>query len=143
MTFFFDVDGVPVPQGSMRGFRAGSRVILTSDNKKTRPWKDQVRDAVRDLRGDSPPLSGPVRVMLTFCMPRPKYHLDRHGAVRADAPSRHDKKPDVDKLSRAVLDALTEAGVWKDDSQVAELDAVKLYTDGGGKPGLHGMVREV
>jgi Holliday junction resolvase RusA-like endonuclease len=43
-------------------------------------------------------------------------------------------KPDIDKLSRAVLDALTS--VWyKDDSQVIQLEAQKIYTYG--EPGVY------
>ena len=38
------------------------------------------------------------------------------------------KSPDLDKLERAVLDALT-AVVWVDDSQVAEVDKRKVYAD--------------
>lgn len=42
--------------------------------------------------------------------------------------------PDVDKLSRNVLDALTKAGVYEDDCQVNHLVALKEYE--------HGSVRE-
>jgi Holliday junction resolvase RusA-like endonuclease len=37
--------------------------------------------------------------------------------------------PDLDKLTRAVLDGLTRAGVWADDGQVVELRATKCYDD--------------
>jgi Holliday junction resolvase RusA-like endonuclease len=37
--------------------------------------------------------------------------------------------PDVDKLSRALLDALQEAGVLRDDGQVLILSASKAYVD--------------
>lgn len=38
-------------------------------------------------------------------------------------------RPDLDKLCRAVLDALTDAGIWHDDSQVCSLSAIKVYAD--------------
>ena len=42
----------------------------------------------------------------------------------------------LDKLLRAVLDGVTDAGAWRDDSQVAQLSAVKRWADaetpGGG-----------
>jgi crossover junction endodeoxyribonuclease RusA len=42
-------------------------------------------------------------------------------------------RPDLDKLVRAVLDALSEAGVWRDDAQVVSVVARKAY---GSAPGL-------
>lgn len=37
--------------------------------------------------------------------------------------------PDLDKLCRGVADALSDAGVWGDDSQVVKLIAFKHYAD--------------
>lgn len=45
------------------------------------------------------------------------------------------KRPDVDKLSRAVLDALSMAGIWGDDSQVTHLCATKRVAEIGEEPG--------
>jgi len=38
----------------------------------------------------------------------------------------HTKKPDIDNLSKIILDALN-GYAWKDDAQVAELSAIKIY----------------
>jgi Holliday junction resolvase RusA-like endonuclease len=48
-------------------------------------------------------------------------------------------KPDIDKLSRSVLDAIT-GGIVKDDSQVIILNARKEYGD---KPGVLIRVAEI
>ena len=61
-----------------------------------------------------------MSVRITFFMPRPK-------TVKRHMPT---VTPDVDKLCRAVLDALTDAGVWVDDSQVVDLGATKIYASG-------------
>jgi Holliday junction resolvase RusA-like endonuclease len=45
----------------------------------------------------------------------------------------HVKKPDVDKLSRCLLDSL-KGVVWTDDSQVIVLSARKYYADAGSMP---------
>jgi crossover junction endodeoxyribonuclease RusA len=42
--------------------------------------------------------------------------------------------PDIDKVCRAVLDALTGI-LYRDDAQVVALSAVKTYADGYGAPG--------
>jgi crossover junction endodeoxyribonuclease RusA len=79
------------------------------------------------------PLTGPVEVVITFCLPRPKFHYysgkKRHGELRDDAPIFVDKRPDIDKLARSTLDALTSAGMYSDDATVAHLDLWKIYAD--------------
>jgi crossover junction endodeoxyribonuclease RusA len=61
---------------------------------------------------------GGVRVMLDFALQRPKSLPKRT--------SQHLKKPDIDKLARAVLDALTGI-LYRDDSEVVRLDVTKRY----------------
>jgi Holliday junction resolvase RusA-like endonuclease len=39
----------------------------------------------------------------------------------------HVKKPDTDNLLKAVMDSLTEAGVWEDDALVFWTEAAKQY----------------
>jgi Holliday junction resolvase RusA-like endonuclease len=74
----------------------------------------------------------PVLVSLVFTFTRPKYHFNKHG-IRPGAPLFKQTKPDLDKLCRAVLDALTESGVLRDDCLVVSLIASKLY---GENPGV-------
>ena len=50
----------------------------------------------------------------------------------------HVFRPNLDKLARGVLDALGEAGVWRDDAQVVELGVRKEY---GERAGAMVMVR--
>ena len=60
-------------------------------------------------------------------MPRPKAHLRANGDVKEAAQTLiHTKKPDIDKLVRLVLDALTGIA-YVDDSQVVLLYAEKSY----------------
>jgi Holliday junction resolvase RusA-like endonuclease len=126
----FSVDGIPRPQGSMRAFvpKGGRRAYLTSDNPKTRPWKTDVAAAAR--AGKLVIWQGPVAVGITFRLPRPKGHVGKSGLLPS-APHHPAVKPDLDKLARAVLDALVEAGVIVDDSLVVRLAARKVY----GEPG--------
>lgn len=41
-------------------------------------------------------------------------------------------KPDIDNYLKALLDGLTAAGVWKDDTQVSRVRASKLFVTGPG-----------
>jgi len=45
------------------------------------------------------------------------------------APDYPSKPPDIDKLMRAVLDSLTDAMVWTDDSLVVSVLARKVWVD--------------
>lgn len=114
----FVVHGEPIPQGSTKAFvnPRTHRAIVTSDNKRTRPWRALIDDAARQVCPE--PLRGPVVVKARFTMPRPKSRPKRDLWP--------DRKPDLDKLARALLDALT-GPVLVDDSQVVALDVQKLY----------------
>ena len=147
MTLTIDIVGVPAPQGSHRGFVVNGRAVITQDNKKTKPWRQDVRAAALNKIAEHPdgyPLTGPVHIEITFHMPRPGYHYrtGRHaGQLKPTAPRHVDKKPDTDKLLRSTFDALGEAGVWRDDAQVASVTATKEYADGNA--GAHIVVRQL
>lgn len=137
-----DVAGVPAPQGSKRGFvnRHTGRVVLVEQSAKVKPWRQDVKAACLDARGDRPSITGPVELTATFYMPRPKAHYGtgkNADRLKPNAPTYVDKKPDQDKLLRSTLDGIGEAGVWGDDAQVAVIVAGKLY---GPNPatGAHG-----
>lgn len=118
------VYGTPIPQGSTKAFNVPGlkHPVVTADNAKTKPWRQAVVDAVREQLGDRPPLDGPVELSVRFYLPRPK-----SAPKRVTEPA---KKPDLDKLMRAVGDALTAAGVWIDDSQVVAVTARKVFAGG-------------
>ena len=127
MRFF--VGGIPAPKGSARAFYVPKlgRAVVTAANAKTRPWEQAVRAeaSIAGLR----PLDGAVRVEVTFLFARPAGHFGAKG-LRPSAPREHTKKPDVDKLVRAVLDALTGVA-FKDDAQVVAVEARKRYLPEG------------
>lgn len=114
--------GVPVPQGSKKAFVVGKRAVIVDANATTlKPWRKKVTLAAETVLADRPgfPKGSPVFAHLTFYMPRP---------ISAKRP-RPSVKPDADKLTRAILDSLTDAGVWADDCQVVDLHAHQYYAD--------------
>jgi Holliday junction resolvase RusA-like endonuclease len=102
-------------------------------NRNVAPWRDAIRTETQ--RAVEVPLEGPVCVRVMFYLKRPKSHF-RTGRnarlIRAGAPHYPAAMPDLDKLCRAVLDGLTDGGAWKDDGQVIQLHAEKLYSIGDG-----------
>ncbi|MEV8610235.1 RusA family crossover junction endodeoxyribonuclease [Amycolatopsis sp. NPDC051373] len=122
----FFVDGRPAPQGS-KGVSRSGRVYEMS--KALAPWRKHITAIARE-HYDGDLVSGPVLARLSFVMPRPVATPKTKPTPPAV------KKPDCDKLSRAVLDALTKV-VWVDDSQVVHLDATKRIAEIGEPPGVH------
>ena len=129
----FAVNGTPVAKGSARAFVVGKRAIITAANgARQKPWASAItHEAALAMQSAGAQVAGAaVAVQVTFLMPRPKahYRTGRHAfELRPDAPVAHTIKPDIDKLTRLVLDALTGV-VWRDDSQVAAIVARKVYT---------------
>jgi len=68
----------------------------------------------------------PIRCEIEFILPRPR---TLHRKVQHPA-----KRPDLDKLVRAVLDALLYL-VYEDDSQVVHLITEKRFAFAGESPG--------
>lgn len=138
MSTRFFVAGMPVPQGSLRSFaHAKTGKVVTPQSSKVLVWRDLIRhEAIQHCKT---PLDGPVIVEMVFWMPRPKSHFGtgRNELVRKpSAPLHHLKPPDIDKLARAVLDALTYVA-FNDDSQVVELVAAKTWAGSTAKAGVH------
>lgn len=128
------VAGKPAPQGSKRylGVKGGKGITVES-SKAVAPWRADVRDAVAGEMGEWFATFQPgqaLHVELNFVMPRPVSTPKRSTPPAV-------KRPDVDKLARAVLDALSSAGVWCDDSQVTHLVASKRIAQMGERSGCH------
>lgn len=134
-----DVLGIPVPQGSKRVFHG--RLVDVND-RKLRDWRALVGQLASAEA--SKLFTGPISVRLDFYLPRPKGHYGtgRNAAtLRPSAPAVPQTKPDIDKLVRACLDALTGMA-FRDDSQVTALIAAKWYADER-QPGVHIEIEEM
>lgn len=143
----FTVIGLPEPKGSTRSFAFHAknkatgeplyvngkpvlRSATTSDNPKLKDWQGAVAEGARRSLEQLPAserglLSGPVAIDVVFELPRPKSLPKRVVA--------HLTKPDLDKLTRAVKDALTHV-IWNDDSQVVEMHMRKRYAEVNQQP---------
>lgn len=113
--------GRPAPQGSKRHVGNG---VMREMSKYVAPWREDVRHAALNVIAATPgwvPLDGPLLVEMVFTMRKP-----------ASAPKRRrtwpQSAPDLSKLLRSTEDALTSAGVWRDDSRVVEYKrAAKVF----------------
>lgn len=121
MDYFFAIEGTPIPKGSLRHVGNGRLVEQT----KVKPWMSRIRSQVYDDM-DGRLIDTPVGVDLEFVFSRPVSAKNRvYPHLRSVG--------DLDKLCRAVLDALQASktenfGLITDDSLVVDLTARKRYT---------------
>lgn len=118
---YFTVYGTPKPQGSMKAFtpKGWARPILTSDNAKLKPWRQEISATVIALGLAPFAKHVPVKIELDF-------YFERPASVSAKKRPHMTVKPDGDKLIRAVFDALTGT-LLSDDAQVVECRHRKFY----------------
>jgi len=130
----FTVFGDPAPKGAMRAFAVrkggaltGKTVVTARGSARQTEWTARVLEAVqRKAGGGAEVLDGPLRLNVAFWLRRPK-----------SAPKRRrtwaDRTPDLDKLVRLILDALTGTLI-ADDARVVQIFAVKDYAEYSSDP---------
>lgn len=122
----FRAVGRAKPQGSKVGILVGGknkprRAMVVDDEKPALTgWREAVRSSAVEAQGPGwCSLTGPLRVVLLFALPRPQKPRWPWPIVKTAG--------DIDKLTRSTFDALTDAGTWEDDGQVADLRVIKAY----------------
>jgi Holliday junction resolvase RusA-like endonuclease len=126
VTFF--AFGTPKGQPRPRAFSRGGRAAVY-DPGTAEGWKGQVALAWRDTGHQKMADAPAYQVTLRFRFPRPKSHFNSKEQLKPTAPVWFTGKPDADNCAKAVLDALTMLGVWKDDALVTELYVTKKYAE--------------
>lgn len=115
------VYGTPRPQGSTKAFipKNWKRAIITTDNKKLKPWRQEVTGAAAALNVVAFGEHVPLAIRLNF-------YFDRPASVSAKKRPAMTVKPDGDKLVRAVFDSL-KGVLYHDDAQIVDHRSRKYY----------------
>ncbi len=109
--------GAVVGQGSMVALISKSTgKAIVKQGTRLIAWRDTVGYGARRAMRGRPKLEGPLELCVWFYLPRRK-------SVTRDRPS---VKPDLDKLVRAIGDAM-EGIVYANDSQIVRVLAEKFY----------------
>ena len=126
MEINYTVVGIPKPQARPKVFhrtlKNGKNFVSTYSPKSD--WFHLVyTETLKQKEMLKNRFSGALQLNLLFFMPIPKsISKKKRGLLRYVS-----KKPDVDNLAKAVMDAMNNTGIWEDDSQIARLDVVKAY----------------
>jgi crossover junction endodeoxyribonuclease RusA len=123
----FTVRGLPMPKGSTTRMPNGATLPAgtAESRKRMQQWTWDIRNAAQQAM-DVPPFTNGIRLMCEFRLPVPATSIRKY--QQGWLP--HTKKPDVDKLFRALSDALTGI-VWRDDAQVCISSINKIYAWAG------------
>jgi Holliday junction resolvase RusA-like endonuclease len=145
LAYTLTIRGLPAPQGSKKfvGTTKSGRGLMVESSKKVKPWRQDVKAEALLARGltngrresglldpgglnlaDRAPIDAPVRMVITFTLPKPTSAPKR----KRTFPMR---TPDLSKLVRSTEDALTDAGIWADDARVIECNSAKVYPNEG------------
>lgn len=120
------VPGTPIQQGSLiaRIIWTGGKpraVLHSHASADLKRWRTLVAEAVRDA---GHPEVGPyAAVSAIFHMPKPRT------TKYSDYPA---GTPDLDKLQRALGDALTESGIVADDARIVRWNVSEVWAGGLG-----------
>lgn len=138
----FVVLGAPVGQGRI-SFLGKGRPAIHSNQDRLLPWRELVQHHAEsainnvvqnDITDGVPtwtfPLPGPVGLYAWFTLPKAK-------SAPKNKLTYPTKRPDGSHLLRAIEDAMTNAGVWLDDSQLVDEHIGKVY------PGEHAYALHV
>lgn len=128
--------GDPVPKGSMHCIGKRGRVnhvLIDNQADELRKWQPKITRAGEDAlaRRQGVPLpDGPIDVALTVTVARPATisYAERPWPTKRSA-------GDIDKLQRAVYDALQNSGLIKDDALIVHCDVWHCYPDTVDCPG--------
>lgn len=135
------VHGEPAGQGAI-SFLGKGRGAKHTNEKALKPWRRDIVQAARDTTG-AHGYTDWGGICLTCRIDKKQHGLYANVPTAADitvtvpkpktAPKRRQSWPitrsssDIDHHARAVLDALSESGVIRDDSQITELAVRKVY----------------
>lgn len=132
----FHVVGTPTPKGSFTRMPNGAMLPAgtSASRKRADSWRRDIKDAALTAMGERQPSRKAIRLMVDFRLSYPVTVIRKYQMGWLP----HTKQPDVDKLLRMLMDALTGI-IWADDAQVCYVMLNKSYA-WDGQPGAYVVV---
>ena len=123
----FTLLGTPVPKGRPR---FGNGRAYTP--KRTKDYENALKALIKEQN-----ITGPIEVTINAVFPRPQRLKPKK---YPDGLILHTKRPDLDNIVKAVLDALNKT--LQDDAQVCVIHAYKYYAERSGEPRTEVTIKE-
>lgn len=152
------VDGAPGPKGSLNAFcttcarlKRPQKIVIKEDSEVGVQFRKLIKRAVSVLR-HKPELretvTGAVETVVTFYIERRKVikngvETDEWWPSHSGPLPIHQQSGDTEKHVRTLHDALQDAGLFLNDSQVTDVRARKRWADADNPPGAVIEVHEV
>lgn len=104
-----------------KGVNFKARRFYTKDKQKAEGARIYVH--AHNQRTKGPPLDGPLEVTIWLIYPLTKEQMRKHADRLSDDSFTipHIVRPDVDNLSKLILDTFTKAKIWTDDCRICDL----------------------
>lgn len=120
----------PKPQSRPRFARRGN-FTTTYEDKNMKEWRRKCSYLIAEERLLDKLKEGAISLTATFYIKPPQYiskvKRNEQRLLKGSMPV--SKKPDLDNYVKALMDSISDSHlIWKDDGQVAEIKARKLYS---------------
>lgn len=118
----------PMAQSRPRFARRG-RGVVAYEKKEMKAWRAECSKLIKEVFEAEELTEAPLKIDATFYIKPPKYIYSKK-KLREKLEAEEifcGKKPDIDNYLKALLDSMTGI-VFKDDGQVVECRARKLYS---------------
>ena len=122
-------------QGSKRGFVHPQlkRVVIVDDNDKAlKGWRQELIDAMQRTKPVAA-VDTSIAVSIIIYVPRPRTHYRTNGELKPNAARVPPAGRDIDKIARAIFDAMQIACWVTNDARVSDLHMRRRYDDGIGE----------
>ena len=126
MSIVFDVPLEPKGKGRPRFSRHGKFTKVYTD-QQTLDYETAIQFYAGKAMGSQKPLETPVSVYLYIRVSIPQSYSKSRKTACLDGSERPAKKPDIDNVAKAFLDAMNGT-IYLDDTQVVELNIKKVYS---------------
>ena len=138
MQICFEVPGQPRGKGRPRFARRGN-FVKTYTDAATASYEDQIRFYALQAMGSSEPLKTALEAFIYVRLPVPQSYSKKRTEACLSGLERPCKKPDLDNIIKAMMDAMNEV-IYDDDVQIVNITATKLYA---AKAGVDILIKEI